>query len=99
MKTTKWIVAGCLLVVTAALFLSCARCTSKPPPVQCMNIEKINALTNMHIRFEELRGQIYVTTVDRFGDGHMFYVEHDGLSKEKTLNLLKAKQQELDKVK
>lgn len=55
--------------------------------------------TNGHIYYEERRSQVYVTVVDSFGDGHMFYLEHDGMSKAQALDLLKAKQQELNNAK
>lgn len=98
-KMRKWIVAGCFLMAGIGLLLSCARSPSKPPPAYRMSIASINALTNGHIYFEEQRSQVYVTIVDPSGDGHTFCVEHDGLGKEKALNLLNAKQQELNKAK
>ena len=74
-------------------------CSAKPPPYFRTSIPEINTLTNGHIRFEEIRGQIYVTMIDPYGDGHMFYLERDGLSKKQAIAQLQLKQEELDKKK
>jgi hypothetical protein len=81
------------------LLLSCAQAPSTPPPSYRMSMASINALTNALIYFEEKRSQVYVTIVDRSGDGHTFYVDHAGLGREEALALLKAKQQELSNAK
>jgi hypothetical protein len=49
------------------------------------------------ISFEEKRGKIFVHMADPFGDGHIHLLNYEGVSKANALEILKAKQEELER--
>jgi hypothetical protein len=46
--------------------------------------------------FQERDGGIFVTVVDKSGDGHIHKLSYEGISKQQALELLKQKQTELE---
>jgi hypothetical protein len=49
-----------------------------------------------HISFEERHGDIFVTVVDKYKDGHIHKLNYAGVSKQEALAVLKQKQSELE---
>jgi len=92
MKAASFII---LFVVLAALG-GAAGCREKSLafPMSLATLEKTH---DGRISFEERRGEIFVHLTDRFGDCHINLLDYRGVSKEKALEILKAKQVELEK--
>lgn len=68
--------------------------TSSAFPLSLTTLEQVH---DGSISFEERRGEIYVHMTDRLGDGHIHILNHEGVSKAEALEILKAKQQELER--
>jgi hypothetical protein len=56
----------------------------------------MNPTNTAQISFEERGGEIFVTVVDKYGDGHIHKLSYEGISKQKALEMLKQKQTELE---
>ena len=70
--------------------------TSSAFPLSLATLKQIH---DGGISFEEKSGKIYVHITDRFGDGHIHLLNYEGISRARALEILKAKQQELEDTK
>jgi hypothetical protein len=65
-----------------------------------MSLATVQTLTSGHIvRCEKKQGDILFSFVDEFGDGHIFLLDHHGVSDQEALHVVQSKMAELDKVK
>lgn len=84
--------AFCLLLCLCA----CDKETSAFP-LALSDVQKMNAANTGQIEFEERGGEIFVTVIDKYGDGHIHLLNHEGVSHQDALSLLRQKQSELNK--
>ena len=84
-----------LFVVLAALG-GTAGCHEKSSAFP-LSLATLATIHDGRISFEERRGEIFVHLTDRFGDSHIHLLDYRGVSKEQALEILKAKQVELEK--
>lgn len=67
---------------------------SSAVPITLATIEQIDS---GEISFEQRRsGEIFVHVIDRFGDGHIHVLNYEGVSTTKALEILTAKQREME---
>lgn len=62
-----------------------------------LELKSIEQMQTGSISFEEQKGEIFVTVVDRYGDAHMFLLKHEGVPKNEALQILNNKKLELEK--
>jgi hypothetical protein len=94
---TKFLVfsVSLFLVVLGVWYSNRLSQTSSAFPLSLATLEQTH--DGRIASFEERRGNIFVHLVDRFGDGHIHLLNHEGVSEQKALEILKAKQQELER--
>jgi hypothetical protein len=79
------------------LFLHCTGC-ARESPAFTLDIEELRQLsheTTAGITYEEHRGGVVVTVVDKHGDGHMHQLVLGNATRTQALELLEQKQAEL----
>jgi hypothetical protein len=86
----RLILIGCASV---ALMLM-SGCNLEPSgfPLSIATVQKMDSGS---IEFEEQHGKIVVRVVDKFCDCHIHVLNHDGMTKERAVTILRVKQQEL----
>jgi hypothetical protein len=85
------------LAVLVVLFLSCIGCARKSSAFT-LDIEALRQLspeTTAGITFEEDRGTVFVTVIDKHGDGHLHRLVLGDVTRAQALELLGRKQAEL----
>ena len=88
---------SCIVLVVAAVALTGAAGCKEKSSAFPLNLATVEKTHDGRISFEEKRGEIFVYLTDRFGDCHIHLLDYHGVSKEKALEILKAKQAELEK--
>jgi len=88
-----------VLVVGSAMFLGAVGCgqqQSSAFPLSIETVRQMNSTNTAQILFQERGGEIFVTVVDKYRDGHIHKLSYDGISKQQALELLEQKQTELE---
>lgn len=87
-----------ILIAIGVLVFPGTACNSKPSrfPLH-IEIEWIQEIQDGRILFEENGPHILVTLIDKYGDGHIFVLNHADLSRTQALETLKRKQAELER--
>lgn len=96
LRTTFLMLA--LLLLLAVVGVWCWNGKSAKPSGFPMSFIQLESIHDGQISFEEKHGEIFVHVIDRFQDGHIYQLDHPGISNEQTLEILKAKQVELLKL-
>ena len=89
--------ASVSLARLVVLIMTCAGC-ARESPAFTLDIEALRQLgpeTTAGITYEEDRGTIFVTVIDKHGDGHIHRLILGDVTREQALGLLDKKQAEL----
>ncbi len=89
------------LVVLAASCMVCLAvvgCRRQPSafPLSLQTVGELNPTNTAQITFHEQGGEIFVTVVDKSGDGHIHQLSRGTNSPQEALELLRRKQMELE---
>ena len=74
----------------------CGRQQSSAFPLSVETVRQMSATNTAQISFQERGEEIFVTVVDKHGDGHIHKLSFEGISRQQALELLKQKQTELE---
>ena len=90
-----------LMVLAAGLALclgaaGCGQHQSLAFPLSLETVRQLSATNTAQISFQERGKEIFVTVVDKHGDGHIHKLSYEGISRQQALDLLKQKQTELE---
>ena len=88
-----------VLVVGSALCLGATGCRQQQSsafPLSVETVRQMSPTNTAQISFQERDGEIFVTVVDKLGDGHIHKLSYEGISRQQALELLKQKQTELE---
>ena len=90
-----------LMVLAAGLALclgaaGCGRQQSSAFPLNVETVRQFSPTNTAQISFQERGEEIFVTVVDKHGDGHIHKLGYEGISRQQALELLKQKQAELE---
>jgi hypothetical protein len=83
------------------LFLHCTGC-ARESSAFTLDIEELRQLspeTTAGITYEERRGSVFVTVIDKHGDGHMHRLVLGNATRTQALELLEQKQAEMGQLK
>ncbi len=89
------------VVLCAAALLVLVLCvwnwnrSSARPSAFPLSLTALEQIDSGQIWFEEKDGEIHVRVTDRFGDAHVHRLDYGDMPREKALEILKAKQAEL----
>ena len=89
--------ASVFLTGLVSLILCCAGCAREPSAftLEIEALRQLSADTTAGITYEEDRGTMLVTVIDKHGDGHIHRLILGDATREQALELLKQKQAEL----
>ena len=85
-----------IIVALSAMVAAMAACKRGPSGFP-LNMATVQQIDSGSLTFEERGGKITVSVVDRFGDAHLHVLNHEGISRKDALDVLKAKQKELER--
>ena len=87
-----------VLAVCSALCLGTAGCSGKSSafPLSLQQVRQMSPVNSTHISFEERGGEIFVSVTNKIGDSHIHKLELGAVSRQKSLDILKQKQIELE---
>lgn len=87
-----------ILVTCSALLLGAVGCKpqSSAMPLTLQAVRQFDPTNTAQISFEERGGEIVVSVIDKYGDGHIHKLICEGTPKQQALELLKQKQTELE---
>jgi hypothetical protein len=85
-----------LIVAFVALVASVGGCArqSSAFPLDMRTVRELSRANTAQMSFEESGGDIFVTIVDKSGDGHIHRLSLDGTTRQQALVLLRQKQAE-----
>ncbi len=87
-----------VLAVASAILTSHVGCKPKSSafPLTLQAVRQLDPTNTMQISFEERRGEIFVSVIDRHGDSHIHKLIYEGTPKQQVLKILKQKQAEFE---
>ncbi|MEI8064309.1 MAG: hypothetical protein WCH84_09620 [Verrucomicrobiota bacterium] len=85
-----------ILALGLAVLSGAAGCQEKPSAFP-LNLATVEQVHSGRLSFKERGDEIFVSVIDRFGDGHIHILNYQGQTKPRALEALRKKQTELEK--